>query len=213
MLIFRLSELTYSKSVYLLRRARKVRLARKKIWWQAELMKMILPAMLLIVFLPGAIHAQGLIGAPDENQRPLVNRLELERARLFCKGLTDEKSRALYGSIVWQLADKYESLNQWQNALAAYNTLKDLGLPHNAVALCSDCQMRADDHVLAMDEKRLESKVASIESVDNKLFDHNKRMAVPTWGAKEQRAYEISVKNVMLPTGTMVPLKQLLKPR
>ncbi|CAN5714228.1 hypothetical protein BH10CYA1_BH10CYA1_64160 [soil metagenome] len=175
-------------------------------------MNKLLFSIILVASLSNATYAQGLISAPDESQRPLVNRLELERAKLFHQGLKDVKSKTVYGSIVWQLADKYESLNQWQEALAAYNTLRDLKLPPNAMSECADCQMRATDDVLSLDSRRLESKVSSVESFKHIRLDHKKRLPVPIWGAKEKNAYALAVKNVTLPSGHAVTLKQTIKP-
>lgn len=157
------------------------------------------------------INAQGLIGAPDHSQRPITTRLELERARLYNHGLKDMKTRIIYGSIVWELAEKYELQNRWQDAIAAQNTFKDLKLPPNAMADCNGCLFTASDEMFKIDTERLQSKISAIESVDHKKFDKEKRLPVPRWKLKEKRQYELITKTTQLRDAYATTVNKLLK--
>ena len=129
-----------------------------------------------------------MIGAPEESLRPEVKILELERAKLFHRGLKDLRARTIYGSILWQLSQDYELLNQWQDALAAQNSLSDLKLPRDAIGNCNDCSARGDDKILAIDLERLLSKVWAVETVEHIRFDHDRRLPVPLLGTKNVRS-------------------------
>jgi hypothetical protein len=157
----------------------------------------------------GAVQAQGLIGAPQEGADKVANRLELERAKRFHDGLSNQQLRIEYGAMVWKLADTYESLNQWQNALAAYNTLADLKLPPNAIANCNTCVMRAGKEILKIDQDRLHNKVWAVESVDHMKFDHRKRLPTPTWTPQRQQEYEKLQRDEPLAESLIVPGPQI----
>ncbi|HEY9870753.1 MAG TPA: hypothetical protein V6D08_16425 [Candidatus Obscuribacterales bacterium] len=174
-------------------------------------MKQILTLLAVCLVLPLSAMAQGLIGAPDESQRPVVARLELERARMFHHGLKDLKSRIIYGSVVWDLANKYESLNRWQDALAAENTFDDLKLPANALQNCEGCVFRATDEIFKIDRERLRRKIDAIETVDHVKFDKEERLPIPPWGDKQKREYERLSREVQLPNAYVMTLQQLLK--
>lgn len=158
-------------------------------------------------------QAQGLIGTLSgeelEKERKVARRLELERARMFGH-LNDEKSRREYGAILWELGETYELLMRWQDAIAAYNSLKDLKLPKDAISGCKTCVRQANDAVLAIDTKRLASKISAVESIDHKKFDHEKRLAKPVWSDIEKSEYKRIARSEPLPHSEIMPLKEIL---
>lgn len=168
-------------------------------------------ALAIILSLSPCANSQGLIGAPDLSLRPVTTRLELERARLYHHGLKDLKSRIVYGSIVWELAEKYELQNRWQDALAALNTFNDLKLPSDAMANCDGCLFNASDEIFKIGKERLYSKIHAIESVDHKQFDKQKRLLVPQWGSKEERQFELICKETKLREAYVTTVNKLLK--
>ena len=108
-------------------------------------------------------HAQNLLGSEHvkkqaESDKEYVNQLELERSKLLKTGLKSEDARALYGSVVLELAETYEALGYWQKALAAQNSFMDLKLPKGAMQNCEGCLTRPTDDVLVIDKKRLQGK-------------------------------------------------------
>ena len=184
-------------------------------------MKALFVSLFLWLTFSNAVQSQGLIGAAPEgadpnvyfnNQRRLATQLELERSKRWAKGLTDSKRRTEYGSIVWKLGLTYESLGRWQDALAAYNTLRDLKLPANAMSHCGGCVVRASDAVIAVDEKRLQSKVNAVESVDHVEFDHNARLETPgPWTIKQEQQLEAISRTSPLSHGQVMTMEELFK--
>jgi hypothetical protein len=171
------------------------------------------------LFLGASADAQGLIGASPERMDPtqyeaqlrrLAHRLELERAKLFQPTFGDLKARTEYGSVIWELANTYESLKSWQNALSAYNNLADLKLPANAVSNCRSCLIQADDKILSIDKARLQSKVTAVENVEHLKFSRDKRLPVPAWTEKEQREYALISKIQPLSHGQVMTLKDFV---
>lgn len=171
----------------------------------------ILITLVFILTLSPCANSQGLIGAPDKSLRRVTTRLELERARLYHHGLKDMESRIVYGSIVWELAEKYEMQNRWQDALAALKTFNDLKLPSNAMANCYGCLLIASDDIFKIGAERLYSKIHAIESVEHKQFDRKKRLPVPQWGPDEKRQYELICKETKLREAYVTTVNKLLK--
>lgn len=169
-----------------------------------------LAILLLWLGYAASVQAQGLIGAPDESQREVATRLELERARIFHHGLKDLKNRTVYGSIVRELAETYELLNRWQDALAAQNSFDDLKLPPNAMAKCDECLFRPSDEVLAIDSGRLHNKVRAIEAVDHIRFDKQRRLPIPKWGPVQKQQYDLICRQVQLPGRYVTAVDKLL---
>lgn len=184
-------------------------------------MKALIVSLFLWSTLYCAVQAQGLIGvAPEgadpkiyfDSQRKLARRLELERSKVLHRGLTDLRLRTEYGSVVWKLALTYESLCRWQDALAAYNTLKDLKLPPNAMSHCDGCLTRATDTVVAGDIERLQFKVSAVESVEHVKFDRSARLATPhAWTSQQERQLEAMGKGKPLSKGQIMTLEEFLK--
>ena len=151
----------------------------------------ILLAISLFASLPA--QAQGLIGMCEnpEEVRSRIQQLEFNRTMLLARGLSDTKTRTIYGSVLWELSCEYEGLMQWQDAVSAQNSLDDLHLPPAAIWNCDECASRGTPEVLRLDAERISGKVDTIERLDHVRIDHELRLPKPDWGLKVMCEIEI----------------------